>query len=206
MELANFGQTPLAIRISIQGQATGTRFASTEAFPLAPNSGWERATFLLTPAALTAVGGPDTLEGVLGSVSEVRILSAAGGPNFVGDSVAGTLGVDNIRALRLQGDADFSGQVGPGDFNLLATNFGKLTGATWSQGDFNFDGQVGPADFNLLASNFGLTDGGIMQQGGLAEALTAVPEPGPLTSCITVMAPLLVRRRCRRKASAIETP
>jgi hypothetical protein len=56
----------------------------------------------------------------------------------------------------LAGDADHDRTVGPSDFNLLASNFGK-TGKTWSTGDFDYDGVVGPADFNLLASNFGKT-------------------------------------------------
>jgi hypothetical protein len=155
-------------------------------------------TFELTPDAMTSIAGGDTLAGVLSNVSEIRLLSAAAGPNFVGDPVAATLGVDNVRALRLPGDADFSGQVGPGDFNLLASNFGKLTGATWGQGDFNFDGQVGPADFNLLASNFGLNDGGITQQGGLAAALTAVPEPGAVSVVAIGGASAAMRRRRRR--------
>jgi hypothetical protein len=199
MDLANLGSTPLAIRVSIQGQATGTRFASTDAFPLPPDGGsWHHATFLLTPAALTSVGGPDPLATVLGNVSEVRILSAANGPTFIGDSVAGTLGVDNVRALRLQGDANFDGVVGPGDFNLLASNFGKTTGATWQEGDFNFDGSVGPGDFNLLASNFGQSDGGVGAQGLLPASISTVPEPGAISVAVFLGGAIVSLHRRKR--------
>jgi hypothetical protein len=56
----------------------------------------------------------------------------------------------------LAGDANHDRTVGPGDFNLLATNFGK-TGQPWANGDFDHDGVVGPSDFNILATRFGTT-------------------------------------------------
>lgn len=104
----------------------------------------------------------------------------------------------------LNGDADFDGQVGPGDFNLLATNFGK-TGEKWSQGDFDFDGVVGPGDFNLLASNFGrsLTGGGAFITAGdfaafeaFGESIgSAVPEPGAVGVLMFASAAMVRRRR-----------
>jgi hypothetical protein len=62
--------------------------------------------------------------------------------------------VDNFYFL--QGDINHDRQVGPGDFNILATNFG-FTGKTFSQGDLTGDGVVGPGDFNILATKFGTT-------------------------------------------------
>jgi ELWxxDGT repeat protein len=58
----------------------------------------------------------------------------------------------------LAGDANRDRSVGPGDFNLLASNFGKSGQTqTWATGDFDYDGVVGPGDFNILASRFGTT-------------------------------------------------
>jgi len=197
-DLANFGEDALSMRIALQGRTTGTWYGSNTAFPLPADGVWRHVTFELTPGAMGSIAGPDTLSGVLTDVGELRLLSAPGAlPNFQGQFVAATLGVDNIRAQRLQGDADFDGIVGPGDFNLLATNFGKNTGATWSQGDFNFDGRVGPEDFNLLATNFGRADGGVTSQGQLASAVSAVPEPGVMSLAIIGAAATMLRRRRR---------
>jgi len=197
-DVANFGQAPMAIRVSLERLATGTRYASTSALPLAVDGGlWHHMTFELTPSGLSSVVGPDSLATVLGDVGELRIVSATSAPNYIGDTVAAVLGVDNIRALRLQGDADFDGTVGPSDFNLLASNFGKVSGATWSQGDFNFDGKVGPEDFNLLASNFAKTDGGIGSAGQLTAAISTVPEPGTVSTVVIAGAVVALCRRRR---------
>lgn len=64
--------------------------------------------------------------------------------------------VDSIvkKVLNTQyGDVTLNGQVGPEDFNILATNFSFAGG--WAKGDFTGNDVVGPEDFNLLASNFG---------------------------------------------------
>jgi hypothetical protein len=73
------------------------------------------------------------------------------------DAAGNPMAVDyKFNFFYLPGDANGDKSVGPGDFNLLASSFGK-TGQTWATGDFNGDGAVGPGDFNLLASNFGVT-------------------------------------------------
>lgn len=54
----------------------------------------------------------------------------------------------------LLGDANLDSKVNFSDFNLLASNFGKI-GTEWSTGDFNSDGKTNFSDFNLLAANFG---------------------------------------------------
>jgi len=144
-DVANFGQAPMAIRVSLELLATGTRYASTSALPLAVDGGlWHHMTFELTPSGLSSVVGPDSLATVLGDVGELRILSATSAPNYIGDTVAAVLGVDNIRALRLQGDADFDGTVGPSDFNLLASNFGKVSGPPGLKGTSTSTARWGP--------------------------------------------------------------
>ena len=56
----------------------------------------------------------------------------------------------------LAGDANRDRIVNLGDFNILATNFGKSL-RVFSRADFNYDGIVNLQDFNVLASNFGHT-------------------------------------------------
>jgi hypothetical protein len=192
----NLGATPLFMRIGIQGGAFGTIFGSTNPVTLAPGSGWQPFTFNLTTSGLSLIAGSDPLSDVLANVSQVRILSAELGPQFNGDVIVATIGVDNLRALRLPGDANFDGTVNLSDFNALAGNFGTASGATWQQGDFTFDGAVNLLDFNLLASNFGLSgaaNGPTPQDWGALAA--AVPEPATLTLPFAAVTVLLARKR-----------
>jgi hypothetical protein len=70
---------------------------------------------------------------------------------------------------KLNGDADFSGQVQFPDFVILADNFAQMA-KKWSEGDFDTDGQVQFPDFVILADNFGMS----------AAAAASVPEPSGL--------------------------
>ncbi len=112
MDLANFGATELAIRIALQG-ALFDRFSSTQAFALPPDGQWRSASFDLTEGALTQVLGVGTLEAALSGVTTLRILSAAGGPSFMGDPIFATLGVDNISA----GCSVATGELGSADLD-----------------------------------------------------------------------------------------
>jgi hypothetical protein len=98
-----------------------------------------------------------------------------------------------IRGTRY-GDANLDGNVGLGDFNLLASSFGRPN-KSWIDGDFNYDGIVNLGDFNLLASNFGLAaTGGGPTPADWAALAAAVPEPGcsVLIGCAAALQP---RRR-----------
>ncbi|HJT81219.1 MAG TPA: hypothetical protein VJ719_08485 [Chthoniobacterales bacterium] len=97
-QMANFGAGTLYMRVAVRGGPTATIYGSTLAAQLPPDGVWRSVTFELSPSGLTNIGGSDTLPQVLGSVSEIRILSAVGGASFTGDPVAGKLGVDNIMA------------------------------------------------------------------------------------------------------------
>jgi autotransporter-associated beta strand protein len=107
----------------------------------------------------------------------------------------------------LPGDANLDNVVGAGDFNLLASNFGK-SGQGWKMGDFTGDGVVGAGDFNLLASNFGRSVGGPGQFAVSAadvEALQAfaaanVPEPAGFAAGAASLVLLGTRRRRRGHA------
>ncbi len=51
------------------------------------------------------------------------------------------------------GDADLSGAVDSGDFNLLLANW-NYSGTSWATADFTGDGYVDSADFNVLLTNW----------------------------------------------------
>ena len=100
-DMANFGSTTLHMRIAVRrGSTQGVpAYASTSAIVLPADGIWRSLTFDLTSSTMTNVAGANTLATVLANVLELRILSAAAGPNDMGDVIAGTLGVDNIRAV-----------------------------------------------------------------------------------------------------------
>jgi len=196
--MRNLGATNLFMRLAVQGGMLNSNYASSNAIPLPAGSAWTPVTFDLTPSAMTAVIANEPLSDVLSNVLTLRILSAQAGPDFRGDVVAATLGVDNLRALRLQGDANFDGRVNLNDFNVLAANFGTTGTATWQTGDFNFDGNVNLNDFNLLAANFGQVIARPGVSGGDWSALaSAVPEP--VGGCAALGALAALGTRCRRR-------
>jgi hypothetical protein len=96
MQVANFGATPLTIRIAIQGGST--RYGSTNGFALPADGVWREATFNLNADGMSLIAGVASLNTVLSNVSTLRIMSRASGPGWEGDTIAGTLGVDNITA------------------------------------------------------------------------------------------------------------
>ena len=195
--MANFGPNALAMRVAVQG-GLGSWFGSTNAIALPANSGWQPVTFDLTPSAMSLIVGGDELSVVLANVAEFRILSAAAAPEFRGDVITATLGIDDLRAMRLPGDANFDGAVNLADFNALAANFGAQSGATWQQGDFNFNGAVNLEDFNLLAANFGQQIAGPGVSPDDWAALSAVvPEPAATGVALAAVALLTRRRRIR---------
>jgi hypothetical protein len=108
----------------------------------------------------------------------------------------------------LDGDADFNGSVGSGDFSLLAANFGDVSGnATWSMGDFDQDGRVTSGDFSLLAANFGTSVPGApvsaaptpADWAALVAFGAAVPEPGTASLVAACCLIATTQRRRRRR-------
>ena len=96
MDLHNAGDTPLNIRLAING--AGGKFSTTSAIALAAQSGWTSALFPTTAGDWTAVSGGADIAATLAGITEVRILSAAA-PSWQGETVAAELHVDNIRAI-----------------------------------------------------------------------------------------------------------
>jgi len=199
-EMANFGNTPLAMRLSIQGGSDGTEVSSTNAVALPADRGvWHAVQFDLTAAGLTSIAGTSSLSQVLSDVTTFRLLSVARGPASRGDTLASTLGVDDIRALTVPGDANHDGAVNFSDLVILARHYGS-TSATWETGDFNFDGKVGFDDLVLLARDYGQTVTAAQLQefspafgADVQAAFGQVPEPGFLAGLCTIG--LLLRRR-----------
>jgi hypothetical protein len=77
----------------------------------------------------------------------------------VNDPANNTLQADvTVDFFVLSGDANHNRAVDIGDFNVLASNFGK-SGQTYSHGNFDYsaDGTVTIMDFNILATHFGKT-------------------------------------------------
>ena len=96
MDLHNAGDTPLNIRLAIDG--AGGKFSTTSAIALAAQSGWTSALFPTTAGDWTAVSGGTDIAATLAGITEIRILSAAA-PSWQGETVAAELHVDNIRAI-----------------------------------------------------------------------------------------------------------
>jgi hypothetical protein len=53
------------------------------------------------------------------------------------------------------GDADESGEVAPGDLQLILDNFGNMVDV---RSDLDRDGECGPGDLQIVLDNFGLSD------------------------------------------------
>jgi len=97
-QMIDFGPSPLAMRLTIQ-DAFGTRYSSTNAIALLADSTWHAMTFDVSPAGWSLVSGTSTIQQSLANVTEMRILSAAAKPDYFADTVASTLGIDNIAAV-----------------------------------------------------------------------------------------------------------
>lgn len=99
----NLGPSELQLRAAFGNvgggpSSGGTWFASTEAFTLAPGSGWQQLSLSLLPDALTRVAGDEEALQVLQSVTALRLLHAVI-PDGRGDSSNSPLGVDGITAV-----------------------------------------------------------------------------------------------------------
>ena len=149
------------------------------------------------------IAGPDcdfTGDGVC-DLADIDLLGfeIAAGTNatafdLTGDGVVDTVDLDAFltdeNVQKINGDADFSGDVGFLDFLTLANNFGKEDIA-WSGGNFVPDGSVAFTDFLTLANNFGKSSDG-------EAAAASVPEPSTIAVLIVGLVGLLPRRDRRK--------
>lgn len=158
-QMNNFSDVTLYMRVAMEGNSGS--YISTNPTILSPHSGWQTVTFDFRAMTDLFGGSSSPLPDVLSSIFEVRILSEQPPPDGLqltrnGDTVASTLGMDNLRALTLPGDANMDNTVNTADFNLLAAKFNQNS-TDWGDGDFNSDGTVNSLDFSMLAANFGQT-------------------------------------------------
>lgn len=100
MDLANFGATVLDIRLAFTEAFVGNGYVSVAPVSLPADAVWRHFVFPIEAPAFTRIGTTQTFTQVLGSVVQFRILSQAGGPptSTRGDSIEGSLGIDNVRA------------------------------------------------------------------------------------------------------------
>jgi len=96
MDLKSLTGPALSVRVVIR-DVSNDGYSSTVAFPVPTDGQWHHAVFRLDSGSMTAIGAPPTLSQVLSGPRELRIIHSAG-PAINGDTVAATLGVDNIRA------------------------------------------------------------------------------------------------------------
>lgn len=89
---------------------------------------------------------------------------------------------------KVNGDANFDGDVAFSDFLTLSGNFNKSP-AVWSEGDFAPNGVIEFADFLILSSNFGASE---------AAAAASVPEPGSANLLLLAFAVSCAYARRRR--------
>ena len=112
--------------------------------------------------------------------------STLGVTSFAGQTVDST---SVLVRYALTGDANLDGKVNAQDFDLLARDYGDISGnALWTEGDFNDDGIVNGRDFNALAANFNAAPVSTPALGSL------VPEP----TAIAMLGLLAARVRRRR--------
>lgn len=97
-EMANFGPSPLYMRIAIQDNF-GSEYGSTTAFLLPADSQWRLVTFNMTPSGLSLIQGGSSATQALSNAGLLRILSAQNAPAFMADTVQATLGIDDITAI-----------------------------------------------------------------------------------------------------------
>jgi hypothetical protein len=96
MDLKNLGTTPLVIRIGLQ-ETAGTRFSSTTPFNLPADGLWHHAAFPINATSLTRTGSTPAAT-ALTRINELRIMHSVSA-DFMGDPIASSVGVDNIRAV-----------------------------------------------------------------------------------------------------------
>jgi hypothetical protein len=104
MDLRNFGDTDLALRIAVEWRLPGLVSPLSLSFSKTPvllpaGGGWTRALFPLAPADLVgAAVPPSTPEQTLANASMIRLYHGTS-TAYSGDAVVAQLGVDNVTAV-----------------------------------------------------------------------------------------------------------
>jgi len=97
----NAGSEDLYLRVAIEGGSDTTEMYSTDSFTLsASQTTWITIELSMSEIDFIIENGTNTVAEVLADVSDIRIVSSENG-SFRGDSVAGTLHIDNIEAIAI---------------------------------------------------------------------------------------------------------
>ena len=102
LDVRNPGATNLELRLALGNGATsnlGSWFVSASSVLLPPSNAWTTIRLPLASADMTQVQGTAAYDAVLGAVTQTRILSSVSGLSNRGDQLAGTIHVDNLRAI-----------------------------------------------------------------------------------------------------------
>lgn len=155
-DFVNLGATPLYLRIAVQGSG-GTQYGSALAAELPADGIWRRVRFEL--AELSVIAGSEPLETVLAAVTVLRVMSAQAGPQWMGDAIVGTLGMDNTTAAAAAADADGDGVPDASDNCTLVSNADQRDTNADGYGnacdaDLDDSGVVNFADLGLMRSVF----------------------------------------------------
>ena len=98
MDLDNFSSQALSMRLAFFVNSS-TGFVTTTPFSLGANSGWQHVIFALNAANFTTLGSPGSFNTLLSNFTgQLRILDSSSA-SLRGDSIAATLGVDNVQAI-----------------------------------------------------------------------------------------------------------
>lgn len=148
----NSGNSVLHMRIALEGRGVGRSwFASSQSFQLLADGNWHQASFSISESDLTQVSGTQSFAAALSNVREIRILSNQSGPGFRGESIASTLGIDNVEA---KAAIDSDGDGVPDDDDAFPNDPAETTDTDGdgigNNADMDDDGDTMPDDFETV--------------------------------------------------------
>ncbi|WP_299224492.1 T9SS type A sorting domain-containing protein [uncultured Psychroserpens sp.] len=124
----------LTLRFGLSDETTnvgGTQIVTTNPVVVTAGSGWQSVTIPISPSDFTNLGGANTIEGVLASVAETRIISNAGA-TWLGESGLRTMDLDNITASTTLGISEVENN---NEFSILPNPASTRLNIYMSQSD-----------------------------------------------------------------------
>ena len=154
MDVRNFGASNLVLRLALKGSSS--YISSVSGINIPAGSGWQTVTLPVTASAMTG----SSISAALANVTEVRLLHSTT-PDYQGDPVNATLGVDNILAEPAappppQPDITwaFSSVQDPNNNNLFAY---QLTGFSPPEADLGVIGSLNPTIPLIIGKRYAVT-------------------------------------------------